>query len=552
MVRFRRFLSGCFGILAILSAFISLSTLRSVLFGPYWGPTLTQLDGFSLGRRALTVVLLLLAKLVLAMPAPLAIFYGMAWWSARRRKPAVRGWAIAASVAILVQCIPIGLVTVLSLIFRWRGFLLPNAILLGILLFFGIGGLVAFAGRHARDAELSKPKPPRVAGDGTSGLADALAWVLAGGVYLLGTHLWWQWAAARRLPHSGLLMFWVLFLFSALIEAAAHESSHAVVGLALGMRLRTFIVGPFQWALGRGRWSFAFQPRRLLSMGGAVNIIPIDPSQAKWVEVKMIAAGPLGSLCTGFAAMAGAFLVNGTRYDRLWELLALTSTFGFTAFVVNLLPLRTKEFYTDGAQIFQRLAGGPWADYHRAIAIAEVGLVTPLRPRDYDIDAIRRAEAGITRGPRAVLIRLLAYNYFHDCGNIPAACEALNTAEAVCRESAPEVPAAWLPLFVFGKAFLERDAAAARVWWERMEAKKLKSRDEVYWLAKSALDAAEGNLEAARKAWSEGNALADCSPKAGAHDFNRDCFVWLRKVLDDAPNNPIADPSQEKIEVLVD
>ena len=538
----RKFLSSWFGFLAALFAFVSFFTVRSAftMLDTHWD--LARVSSYTGGSKLGMVMLMILARLVLLMPLPLAVCYGMAWWSVKKQKPAARNWAIAASIAMLVQTIPVAVVGVLTLIHHWRGGLAPVQALLGAQLFLGIGGLVAFGRRDAAiDSGLVKAKPPRVAGDGTSGALDVAAWLVAGGGSLGLLYLWWKWAVVHRLPVVHGLGFWVLFLAASLVDSGLHEAGHATVGLALGMRLRAFVVGPLRWAVREGRWTFEVQPRNLLSLGGAAGVSPVDPRQSKWAEIAMIAAGPAASLATGVAAMAAAFTVNGTRFQGAWEFLALASMFGFISFVFNLLPLRPQALYSDGARIYQLLAGGVWADYHRASNEASAALVGRLRARDYDIGAIERAAAGIRHGHQALLPRLMAFGYYLDRGKTAEACEAMRDAERVCEESALEIPPGLCAWFVFANACLERDAARARAWWERMEAKGLRHKDEMYWLAKSALAGLEGHHEEAREAWEMGNALAQKLPNTGAYDFNRDCFLRVKEAMEAGADQPVSE-----------
>ena len=121
---------------------------------------------------------------------------------------------------------------------------------------------------------------------------------------------------------------------------------------------------------------------------------------------------------------------------------------------MNLVPFRTKDSYSDGAQIYQVLSNGPWADLHRAFSVAGSSQVTSLRPRNYDIEAILRAERGITQGRQGLLQRLLAYSHFLDQDRIPDAAEALGEAGLIYNQSASDITAELLTAFVFGSAYI--------------------------------------------------------------------------------------------------
>src|SRR5581483_6317902 len=104
------------------------------------------------------------------------------------------------------------------------------------------------------------------------------------------------------------------------------------------------------------------------------------------------------SLAAGVAALAFTLAAPGQRWQAEWLPFAFFATLSLLTGVLNLIPFRTKAFYSDGARIAQLLSQGPWADLHRAFSTAAAKTVTPLRPRDYDIDAILRAGSSISIG----------------------------------------------------------------------------------------------------------------------------------------------------------
>jgi hypothetical protein len=248
----------------------------------------------------------------------------------------------------------------------------------------------------------------------------------------------------------------------------------------------------------------------------------------------MIAAGPLVELFAGLVALWIALAVSKGLQETIWQILALVSAFSLVGFVVNLIPLRPESTYSDGAQIYQLLRGGPWADLHRAVHVAESTLVTPLRPRNCDIETISRAAGYFTRGIQGVKLRLFASSHFLDNGEIQQAREAFNEAKSVYMESTPEIPIELQTDFVFGSAFLCHDAADTRLWWERMNAKKATYFGVDYWLARSAFLWTGGSAKDAREAWEKGSLLAQKLPATGSCEFNRYRYNLLREALDAA------------------
>lgn len=454
--------------------------------------------------------------------------FGMAWWTVRKQKRFARGWAVVACLEMILisimQFIPIRAAT-----HRSHHFGSFNALLIAL----GIAGIIAFARRDSMAEPLKAAKPPRIAGDGTSKLLDVLVGVVSVAGYILGSMLWFRWSQAQQLPraHVGLVPFFAIIL----ITTVVHECGHTSVGLALGMKLRVFIVGPFQWRIRDGRWKFQFLPAKFLSAGGAAALVPTNPHQSQWREMWMIAAGPLANLFTGIIALFITLTAIGQPYQQYWEYFSVFATISLIAFAVNLMPMRPDALYSDGARIYQLLRGGPWADLQRAFSIAASTSVTPLRPRDYDIDAIHRAELSFTHGHQALVLRLLASSYYLEYGQISQAGEAVAEAERICQESALDIPAELCMAFVFRVAFLRRDAVGARQWWDRMEAKKPTHFGADYWLAQSALFCVEGRKDEAYKAWNKGDEFARMLPAAGDYEFDRFRCSLLRRELDGMP-----------------
>jgi hypothetical protein len=469
---------------------------------------------------------ILSAVIRIALPV-LGIVYGVACWTFWMAKPSARGWGLAAS----------GTNAALGCLFLYMdrrflnepttAFLNPDALLLGI----GIAGIIAFRRRDLIKAEqLMQPLP----GDGTNAIVNRAIWIAGAGGFISAMTWWWRWAEANGLVWVRSSFFHDLFLFLLLemLMVAIHEFGHAAAAAALDMKLRAFIVGPFQWRVREGRWEFRFILSGFLAIGGATAVAPRDPNRPLWRDISMVAAGPLVSLAAGLAVLCVTLAAPGHRWQQDWLPLAFFSTLSLFTAVLNLIPFRTKAFYSDGARIVQLLSGGPWVDLHRAFAAAAATTVSPLRPRDYDIDAILRAGSSISVGQQALHLRLLAASYYLDRGCIADATRALAEAEAVYRESASDIPAELHTPFIFGKAYLEHDAEGTRLWWERMQAKKPTRHNADYWIARSAFLWSEHRLPEAREAWEKGNALVQQLPHAGAYETDRDQFALLQKELE--------------------
>lgn len=512
----RTFLSWIFALGAVIFLRSSVSALLNVLGWP----------GAHLPAS--------LASAAVSTAAPvLGFVYAMACWSFWRGKGSASGWGIAASM----------LNVALGGLFLYmdRRYVLesPSALVNAdsVLLAFGLAGLIAFRRRDVASAEESLQPIP---GDGTNAIVNRMVWIAGAGAFLAGMSWWWRWAHLHELPaeETSLSAKVMVLLVAQLAMVAVHELGHAGVGRALGMKIRGFVVGPLQWYVRGGQWSFRFVLSGFLTPGGATTVVPRNPQQAMWREVVMVAAGSCAGLLTGVAAIWAVITSPHDRQEQIWLPLAVFATLSLVVSVLNLIPFRTKSFYSDGARLWQIVRGGPWADLHRAFSAAAATTVTPLRPRDYDIAAILRAAEAITVGQQALLLRLLASSYYLDHGRLAEAGEALQEAEAVFQRSGSDIPAELCTAFVFGKAYVQRDGAGTRQWWDRMEARKPARHDADYWLARSALCWSEQRLEEARESWEKGHALVKQLPRVGMYESDRDQFALLRRELEATPVLP--------------
>jgi Peptidase family M50 len=531
----RRFLRGCIGF-AALAYLMSSFTLTPKLFRH---PLLSHLSGFEqngLALKALGFVLLTLGKLIYTIPLILTIVFGVAWWGLKTGKPYARPWAIAASVALMLTGMNFALVSYWMSTSRFRSMLATFLILAVGFLFVGIAGLFAFWKRDTQSQIAVEVHPARIRGDGTHQILDALALVLQIGGTMALMSLYTRWGHENDLPIAHGLGSWFQFVVVIVLVTLIHESGHALVGVAVGMKLRAFVVGPFQWRVLEGRWTFRFRPAEIFALSGAAGLTAPNPDQSRWNEVAMIAAGPFANLVTGSVAAALAYSAEFHPWERFWEYFALFATVSLVAFAVNLIPFRPEALYSDGARIYQLFRGGPLADYYRAVKTVQSTLVSPRRPCDYDIAAIQRASGYFIEGEQALLLRLFATEYHFDRGDYPASSAALADADRIYHESATNIAAELHTSFIIKGAIVRHDVAFVCQWWERMNALKKDRRNQDYWLAKCGFHWAEGNADAAREAWATGQAYLQKLPNAGTYNFDRDCYLRMKELLESAPD----------------
>jgi hypothetical protein len=151
-------------------------------------------------------------------------------------------------------------------------------------------------------------------GDGTNAIVNQAIWIAGTGAFIAGMNWWWRWAETNNLVwiRRSFLHNLALLLALELLMVVIHEFGHAAAGAAFGMKLRAFVVGPFQWRVREGKWEFRFILSGFLAIGGATAVAPTDPNRPLWRDICMVAAGPVG-----YSHRARTFLGTGLAAARL-------------------------------------------------------------------------------------------------------------------------------------------------------------------------------------------------------------------------------------------
>jgi Zn-dependent protease len=492
--RLMRFIFGC-------------EALASVVLTP---TIIRELQDFGLAGSVFSIALLILTLFTLVT--------GVAWLSLRKGWSSARAWGIAASVINLLL-FPIGIIVT-------------------------IAGLSAF-GRRSVVAEIaisSEKRHTPIPGDGTNKYSGSVLAVLQVALLGVAADLWYRWAGRHGLASQ---VMWISLLQ---IEAAVwvnvlcHELGHVFAGWATEMKLRTFVIGPLRFTLRSGKWGCQFNPAGLWG-GGAAGLVPTHLQDIRSRQVFVIAAGPVASLITAILATAFALTSPGNAWAPAWKFFSWLATFAWVSAVINCIPVRPQDQYSDGAQIYQLLSNGPWADFHLAFSMVSSSLVTPLRARDFDVAVLNRAAAFMVTGQRGMLLNLFLYMHHCDCGRTEEGLRYFEIAESMYPQIAKELPADLHLEFVYGNAFFKQDLAAAQIWWQRMGAKGKTTKKVDYWKARTALLWIEGNIGEAREAWRKADSWARQMPAAGAYDRERDEVAVLGAALgasETAQRQPVA------------
>lgn len=203
-----------------------------------------------------------------------------------------------------------------------------------------------------------------------------------------------------------------------------------------------------------------------------------------------------------------------------------------------MIPMRPGSQYSDGAQLYQLLTRGPWANVHLARAMVATSVATPLRPRDWDGDLLERSMRAVSHGTQGLLNRMYACVHHLDAGRMLEAGENFVGAARLCNEAPGEVTADMAAEMLFLSAVVFRDPEAARAWWNRVELKGDSSRRLGYWRALAALRWLENDPERAAISLAKAEEFARQLPQAGAYEYDRDSLHRLRAAIEESSMEP--------------
>jgi len=455
---------------------------------------------------------------------------GAAWWTTYMEKPSCRVWGILASILnILAALLPFYLYKVDH---SREG--LTATLQLDVVVFaVGIAGLLAYGRRFKPSAVAAQAQDSAaVPGDGTSAILNKAIGLITFVLTYVAYSWWSRWVAPLDLwVGRSFLARNLTFIVMLFFVIVVHEAGHAAAGVALGMRLRLIALGPFQWIRKKCKWTFDFTLKRM-GRYGVVGLLPATARPPHWHGAVVAMCAPVANLITGVVAL---LFVLGSVPDEWGQLTAVLALFGSISIAVGIsqaIPFRVGHFYSDGARIYQHLSDSPRSALLRVLDLVMAVTETPFRPRDYDVDAINSALRGYPGGMEGHFLKLYAYDHYADKGELAEACRTLQEAEVIY--DAAGLKAETEVSFVLGHAALRRDAASARKWWDRLEARGPDKSESGVWLAKCALDWGEGRNDDAKAALIRANALIDEMPATGSRAFDIEWSQRLQRAIQES------------------
>jgi hypothetical protein len=371
-------------------------------------------------------------------------------------------------------------------------------------------------------------------GDGTHKWIQVAVSASRGAILLGSLGAVWWWGERHQLPNDAAVNGLLLLFLCEWVAVFFHELGHATAGWLAGMRLSSFSVGPFAAQKRAGRWKFGFTLAPLIGGGGGTATVPLHLRNLRRRMAFEIVAGPVASLLTAVIAMAVLWMMPGGTWVMWWKVPAVIAAISMGGLVINLIPFGSAAGYSDGALLVQLLRGGPMADMREALKVVGVTTASPLRPRDLDAATLDRAVKASAGDPSAGILRMLEMICAVDRGEMSLARVCLDSAlDVIPSPEKADTPGLAVEIG-FYLAYLDGHAERAGQWLRDAEllAQRKKfplTSDFDYWRAVAAVRMAEGRNGEADDAWQRARDLADCFPKVGLYEYERDVLDTVRE-----------------------
>ena len=332
-------------------------------------------------------------------------------------------------------------------------------------------------------------------------------------------------ASAHGFPRPALLEHLALVAFGILVAIPIHEAGHILAGAAQGFRCLRFVMGPLEVAPADSGWRIRLVRFRQTAV---VYQVPSSFTHFRLQKATCLAAGPCVSLiaCLLFTRIA---LRSTTPLSFwFWTVNAQMCLLG----LLELLPLRFGSVEFDGLQLWKIASGGAPVDAMQRDLLADSVNYTPLRPRDWPADLIRRLQMaapgddGKTPGPHQRRYCLyMAYIHSLDAGNIPAAWSHLSQ---LLESWAPGDGPHYALEAAYFLAFHRRDLEGARQWLAREE--RLPG-DSVRRRAEAAVEWAAGRDQQALHLIERAQVRLLTGRHCGNQEFEMDCLNAMREEM---------------------
>lgn len=310
-----------------------------------------------------------------------------------------------------------------------------------------------------------RPTPPSAPPAGLRRVATnfLLGLVAGGGLGALIGAVEWQWLlrhAPARPSAGAVALFALLSLWPNIL---VHEAGHALAGVARGMRPLAFGVGRWRWERGTDRWRVR-NGGPIAGIGGFAALVPAgEKGLSRLDQAAYLFGGPAANLMTSALALWAIPALPDSPVVVSLALGVAAGAFGMA--LLNLTPLHSRGWRSDGRGLLDLLRGTPDAAAHARAARLVALMMGGIRPRDWPhewvpTDALARA-AGPMTGLNAAMLRL---SWAMDRNDTSSA----STCAGILRDRIHEAPKAFQPHVAVAMAGfairVQGDPALLKAW----------------------------------------------------------------------------------------
>lgn len=190
---------------------------------------------------------------------------------------------------------------------------------------------------------------------------------------------------ARQLPpfhaEGGGGYFVAGLVLSAWPHILLHEAGHAIAGKLAGMRLYAAGLGPWRLQQLDGRWRLQ-RARGVRGLGGFAAMAPSTDGESGRGMMLVFMLGGIAANAL-IAALCLAWIVLAPPGPLLHGLLGGTAVVGLFFAVLNLLPIESHGWQSDGKQALGMLRGDANALRQLALQRYSALMLAGVRPRDW-------------------------------------------------------------------------------------------------------------------------------------------------------------------------
>ncbi|HSQ26262.1 MAG TPA: site-2 protease family protein [Anaerolineales bacterium] len=351
---------------------------------------------------------------------------------------------------------------------------------------------------------------------------------------------------AQELIHiSGIIGFFVFYLFVFLSCITVHESGHLLGAMLAKLHIALFSVGFLKFVRRKDRWHVSINKYMLL--GGFTLAAPSDDNNLDRRLMVWTLGGPVMGLlyaviCGLLYAMispvtGGADSVlteTGNKLLQTW----LIANGGFSILITmhSIIPEQDWSATSDGYKVFQYWRKTPEAMAIKVQYLLNGAAQTGIRPRDWQTDYIEYLLDPSSPPNRRMQALVLRYFVELDYGEVELAGRSLDQALFLSKgERLPSAGLYWEAAYYTAR--YREQPQLARHWLQRAQPGFL-DEYQSYARAKAAILLAEGNSHEAISWIDQGLVLIDHSLEPGTAKAEKDWLQDLRSLASiEAPDD---------------